>query len=160
MKVLGPAVLLAVAAILVPAGNASPAGSNVQVVAPSTCIFDGIDDVYTGNGHVAFGFALRNTGSSAATVTVTPVRHYSDGEYNDSAMDMLVDVKVPAYSTRRFRSPMYSYKAHAHAIVGAEDGMRLEGERGGTDGESGGGRFDEVTAFDRHDRHPREKRLA
>ena len=39
----------------------------------------------------------------------------------------------------------------ADAIVGAEDGVRLERERGGADGESGGRGFDEVAAFDGHD---------
>src|ERR1700733_12510286 len=39
----------------------------------------------------------------------------------------------------------------AHAIVRAEDGVRLESERGGADGEGGGRGFDEVSAFDGHD---------
>jgi hypothetical protein len=88
------------------------------VQAHSGCFFSGIDDVYTGDGQVEFAVTLRNSGSSAATVDVTPVRHYDDGEMNDSGMDTLVDITVPAHGTKGVRSPLYTYSAHKHEVVG------------------------------------------
>jgi hypothetical protein len=120
------ALVAAVVCVFASAAGASSASGRITVVSPSVCFFDGIDDVYTGDGHVGFVFTLRNSGA-ASKVNVTPVRHYSDGGYNASAMDMLLDVTVPAHSTKRVKSPIYTYKAHQHAIVGC--GAEINGGR-------------------------------
>ncbi len=99
------------------ATNTRTEKANIFVVASkSFCIASGISDVYTGDGKVIFYLTMRNSGSSPGKVNIVPVRHYDDGEMNESPMDMLVDVKVPAHSTKRFRSPAYKYKAHEHEV--------------------------------------------
>jgi hypothetical protein len=104
--------------------TASAGGSNITVVAAkSTCVSTGVSDVYTGDGRVVFAFTLRNAGGDDGDVSVTPVRHYDDGETNESAMDMM-DVPVPAYSTERFHSEQLTYEAHAHEVVSC--GLRLD----------------------------------
>lgn len=93
--------------------------AKISVVASqSFCIPTGISDIYTGDGKVTFYITLRNTGSSAGKVNITPVRHYDDGQFNASAMDTLIDVAVPARSVKKYRSPAYSYKAHQHDVIG------------------------------------------
>ena len=90
---------------------------SVSVVASrSSCIASGISDLYTGDGKVMFVFTLRNTGP-AGNVNVTPVRHYSDGDLNDSAMDMMDDVQVPGYASKVYRSEEMTYKAHEHEVI-------------------------------------------
>lgn len=119
--------LLVVGALVVPAAYASQSQSsrltvaktraNIYVVASkSFCLASGISDVYTGNGKVIFYLTLRNTGTAAGKVNIIPVRHYDDGEFNRSAMDMLIDVRVPGRSVQRFRTDAYTYKAHEHEI--------------------------------------------
>jgi hypothetical protein len=106
--------------------NASASGSSggVTVVASkSTCFYTGVSDVYTGDGKVLFTFTLRNTGD-AKDVSVTPVRHYSDGETNESVMDTMT-APMSGYSTEPFRSGQLGYEAHAHEVVSC--GLRLEG---------------------------------
>jgi hypothetical protein len=105
--------------------NAAAATSepHVSVVAAeSHCVATGVNDVYTGDGKVMFVFTLRNTGE-AGEVNVTPVRHYSDGGINESAMDMM-SVPVPAHAIRRGSSEQMTYKAHEHEIVSC--GLRLD----------------------------------
>ena len=98
---------------------------NISVVAAkSTCVSTGVDNYYTGNGKVMFAFTLHNSGGEGK-VNVTPVRHYSDGNVNESAMDMMVDVPVPGHSTKRFSSEQMTYKAHEHEIVSC--GLMLDG---------------------------------
>jgi hypothetical protein len=128
------ALALAIAAIAggaVPAASAKRAhvtGAHISLVArKSFCAYTGIADVYTGDGKVLFLFTLRNAGSSAGKVNIVPVRHYDDGGINESAMDMLIDVRVPAYSTKRYRSPLYKYKAHEHDVAAC--GMRINDGR-------------------------------
>src|SRR5262245_44093744 len=81
----------------------------------SSCVATGVADVYTGDGRVLFLIELRNTGT-AGTVNVTPIRRYDDGETNESAMDMLVDVDVPGHSKTRL-TEQYKYEAHVHDVV-------------------------------------------
>lgn len=93
------------------------ATSSISVVgAESFCLPTGIDDAYTGEGHVTFYLVVRNTGSASGRAQVTPVRHYDDGQENDSAMDM-TEIDVPAHAVRRVRTSAMSYKAHEHAII-------------------------------------------
>jgi hypothetical protein len=102
--------------------------SAVAIVArQSFCVATGISDLYTGNGKVTFYLTLRNTGSSRAKVDVQPIRHYDDGAINNSPMDELLDVGVPAYGIAKYHSPSYSYKAHAHEIVAC--GVQINGGR-------------------------------
>jgi hypothetical protein len=92
--------------------------ANIYVIASrSFCLASGISDVYTGNGKVMFSIMLRNSGTAAGKVDITPVRLYDDGSVNQSAMDMLIDVRVPAHSRRQVNSPAYKYKAHEHEIA-------------------------------------------
>jgi hypothetical protein len=107
--------------------------SNIKLVAKkSFCIATGIDDAYTGDGHVEFFFTFRNVGDVGGTVSVIPVRHYDDGGINMSAMDE-VEADVPAGATRRFHTPKFKYKAHEHevescgAIVDGGDEVVIEG---------------------------------
>lgn len=95
------------------------------VVSKSFCLASGVSDPYTGNGKVVFYLTLRNSGSKVGSVNIVPVRHYDDGGVNESAMDMLIDVKVPARSTRKFRSPLYTYKAHEHEVEAC--GVKIDG---------------------------------
>jgi hypothetical protein len=91
--------------------------ANIYVIrSKSFCLASGISDAYTGNGKVIFYLTMRNSGASGGKVNITPVRHYDDGEFNASPLDMLVDVRVPAHTIKRFRSPAYTYKAHEHEI--------------------------------------------
>jgi hypothetical protein len=113
-----------VALVLVGAQVAAgaPAASkkaNIYVVASkSFCLASGIADAYTGDGKIVFYVTLRNSVNTAGKVNIVPVRHYDDGGLNESAMDMLIDVRVPARTTKKFKSPLYSYKAHEHEIAG------------------------------------------
>lgn len=105
--------------------SGSSEASVTVVAAESFCTPTGIDDLYTGDGHVTFFVTLRNDGGSDATVSVTPVRHYDDGEINESAMDAM-SADVPAYETSyKFKSTAMKYKAHEHEIV--ECGLIVDG---------------------------------
>jgi len=118
------------AVTLAPASGAAATGkkANIFVIASkSFCIASGISDVYTGNGKIIFYLTLRNSGAVAGKVDIVPVRHYDDGESNESAMDMLIDVQVPAHAVRKFRSPAYSYKAHEHDVESC--GVKIDGRR-------------------------------
>jgi hypothetical protein len=100
--------------------------ANISVVASkSFCVASGISDYYTGDGKVTFYITLRNTSYRGGKVNITPVRHYDDGSYNASPMDMLIDVYVPANSVKRDRSPSYKYKAHEHEVIAC--GLRING---------------------------------
>src|SRR4051795_11540188 len=89
------------------AGAGAERAAAVSVVtAKSFCLYSGVSDQYTGDGRVGFWFTLKNTGSSPVKVSVTPVRHYDDGELNESAMDTMLDLRVPAFKTKKFRSPL------------------------------------------------------
>jgi hypothetical protein len=102
--------------------------ANIYVVASkSFCLASGISDVYTGDGKVIFYVTLRNSGTSDGKVNIVPVRHYDDGEINESAMDMLLDVQVPAHAVRRYRSPAYKYKAHEHEVEAC--GLKINNRR-------------------------------
>jgi len=119
--------------VIVIAGNAhdgkksdttTTASPDVTVdVSKSSCVATGVSDVYTGDGRVVFLFTLRNAGDTR-TVNVTPIRHYDDGETNESAMDMLVDVQVPGFTAKRYSSPQYKYEAHAHDVSSC--GLRID----------------------------------
>ena len=90
----------------------------VQVVpGTSYCTASGIDDLYTGDGHVQFFLTLTNGGGEPRTVSITPVRHYDDGELNLSGLDT-VEVEVAAHQTWSGRIPAYTYEAHAHEVIG------------------------------------------
>jgi hypothetical protein len=102
---------------------ASPSSQIALVASKSRCVATGVSDVYTGDGRILFLFALRN-GGDTGTVNVTPVRHYDDGETNESAMDMMIDVSAPRFTTKRFSSPQYKYKAHEHQLIGC--GLRVD----------------------------------
>jgi hypothetical protein len=124
--------LLSALVVAAPAGVASSAAAapaakpNIYVIASkSFCLASGVSDQYTGNGKIIFYVTLRNSGRVAGKVNIIPVRHYDDGGVNESGMDMLIDVQVPARSTRRFRSPFYSYKAHEHELAGC--GVKIDG---------------------------------
>ena len=92
-------------------------GANVYLVASkSFCSPSGVDDIYTGDGHVVFFYTFKNSGGEDGTVTVTPVRHYDDGKLNMSPLDS-VEVTVPAHGTYKARTPPLKYKAHEHEIV-------------------------------------------
>jgi hypothetical protein len=122
------AVPLAHASQSQPSGNIAAKRANIYIVASkSFCLASGISDAYTGNGKVIFYFTLRNSGSTAGKVSIVPVRHYDDGEFNASALDMLVDVRVAARSVRRLRSPAYTYKAHEHEIESC--GVKINNRR-------------------------------
>jgi hypothetical protein len=100
-------------------------GSAIRLVAgQSFCVPSGIDDVYTGNGHVTFYLTFRNSGASDGSVDATPVRHYDDGEENESPMDMIT-VDVPAGTTQKVRTDAMTYKAHQHDIV--QCGVQIDG---------------------------------
>src|SRR4051794_9948756 len=59
-------------------------GANVYLVASkSFCLATGIDD-YSGDGHVTFYLTFKNSGGEGGTVSAVPVRHYDDGEFNES----------------------------------------------------------------------------
>lgn len=107
--------------------SAAPAAAkaNVDVVpGKSYCTATGIDDLYTGDGHVQFFLTLTNSGGEPKTVSITPVRHYDDGELNLSPLDT-VEAEVAAHQTWRGRTPAYTYKAHEHEVIGC--GLIVEG---------------------------------
>jgi uncharacterized protein DUF2510 len=99
--------------------SAAPAASdaNVDFVASkSYCTATGVDDLYTGDGHVQFLLTLTNNGGEPKTVAITPVRHYDDGQLNQSSLDA-VEVEVAAGETWSGRTPAYKYKAHEHELI-------------------------------------------
>lgn len=112
-------VAVAVVALAVAASStAAPQKANIYVVASkSFCLGSGIADAYTGEGKIIFYMTFKNSGSSVGKVNVIPVRYYDDGNSNASAMDMM-EISVPARTTKRFKSPMFKYKAHEHEIAG------------------------------------------
>lgn len=106
------------------AGPAHTARAHIYVVASkSFCLASGISDTYTGEGRIIFYVTLRNSGNTSGKVSITPVRHYDDGEMNQSPLDMLIDITVPPKTTKRFKSPLYKYKAHEHEIEAC--GLRI-----------------------------------
>lgn len=119
-RTLGTVAALSLIAVVV-APNvvaAEKAKAHIYVVASkSFCASTGIADVYTGDGKIEFFLTLHNSGGAAGKVDVLPVRYYDDGGINESAMDMLIDVPIPARATRKFHSPMYTYKAHEHELA-------------------------------------------
>src|SRR3954447_18112807 len=127
---LAGAATLAVAAVqaaVAPAASSVARSAHISVLAKqSFCVASGISDYYTGDGKVTFYMTLHNTGSGGK-VNIVPVRHYSDGSINESAMDMLIDVAVPGYSVKKYRSPAYKYKAHEHEVIAC--GLRIHGGR-------------------------------
>lgn len=102
-----------------------PASNIYLIASQSFCAATGIDDAFSGDGHVVFFLAFRNSGNEAGTVDATPVRHYDDGEQNGSAMDM-VSVDVPALETTKVHTTAMTYKAHSHEIV--DCGVDVNGE--------------------------------
>ena len=56
------------------------------------------------------------SGGTDGSIDVTPVRHYDDGELNESALDT-VTIDVEAGDTWRGRTPSFKYKAHEHDVV-------------------------------------------
>ncbi len=91
--------------------------ANIYVVASkSFCTYTGIDDIYTGEGHVKFFITLRNSGKKDGSIDITPVRRYNDGRENSSPMDQ-VSVDVPAGQTRKGHTVAMKYKAHEHEIT-------------------------------------------
>lgn len=116
------AFLLAVA--VVPAEDTSSTGApeaaaaNIYLVASkSFCRATGVDDAYTGDGHVTFFLTFRNTGGEAGSVGAAPVRHYDDGEMNSSALDA-VTADVAANQVESFHTAAMKYSAHSHEITG------------------------------------------
>jgi hypothetical protein len=94
--------------------------ANANIVADTTdsfCSPTGVDDYYTGNGHVTFYVTLRNDGDETGSSSVVPVRYYSDGDVNMSAMDMMQSDEIAPGETTTFSSPAFEYKAHEHEIV-------------------------------------------
>src|SRR4051794_11763360 len=104
-----------------PNGNKSAAetasGANVYLVASkSFCRATGIDDAYSGDGHVTFYLTFKNSGGEGGTVSAVPVRHYDDGEFNESVLDE-VEADVAANTTGKFHTAAMKYTAHSHEIV-------------------------------------------
>jgi hypothetical protein len=95
---------------------ASSTGRVSLVSGESFCSASGIDDAYTGTGHVRFFLTLQNEGGSSKRVSLTPVRHYDDGALNDSALDT-VEVEIPGAGSWSGRTPAFTYKAHEHELV-------------------------------------------
>jgi hypothetical protein len=91
----------------------------------SFCLGSGITDPATGQGKVSFYITLRNRGAVAGTVSIWPVRHYSDGTTDESALDMLVKLRVPAHARRSFKSHPYAYNAREHELRAC--GLRING---------------------------------
>jgi hypothetical protein len=94
------------------------------VAAKSFCVPTGIDDAYTGDGHVTFYLTFRNSGDEDGTVSAVPVRHYDDGDINESALDE-VSVDVAAGATWQGRTGAMTYKAHEHEVT--DCGVRVDG---------------------------------
>ncbi len=94
------------------------------VASKSFCVFTGIDDAFTGNGHVVFFLTFHNSGNADGSTTVVPVRHYTDGAMNESGMDMFT-VDVPAGRTVKVHTDQMIYKAHEHEIEAC--GLLLDG---------------------------------
>ena len=91
--------------------------ANIYVIASkSFCTYTGVDDIYTGDGHVQFWLTLKNSGDKDGSIDVTPVRRYDDGNENRSAMDQ-VSVDVPAGQVWKGRTQAMTYKAHEHEIT-------------------------------------------
>jgi hypothetical protein len=100
-------------------------GANIYLVASkSFCEPTGIDDAYTGDGHVTFYLTFRNSGSHGGTVSAVPVRHYDDGDINESALDE-VSVDVAAGDSWQGHTEAMTYKAHEHEVT--DCGVRVDG---------------------------------
>jgi hypothetical protein len=115
-------------AIAAKPGPRAPAGKGARIAVVrglSFCTGSGITDPDTGTGKVGFYITLHNRGPVAGTVSVVPVRHYSDGKTEESALNILVGLRVPAHATRSFKSPRYAYKASEHEIRTC--GVRVNG---------------------------------
>lgn len=114
------AFLAIVGALLVTHDPSAPSAAEADVdVVPgkSYCMASGIDDLYTGDGHVQFFLTLTNSGGEPRTVSIIPIRHYDDGQLNLSGMDA-VEVEVAAHETWSGRTRAYKYKAHEHEVIG------------------------------------------
>jgi hypothetical protein len=91
-------------------------GSHIFLVASrSWCAPTGVDDVYSGDGHVTFFLTFKNSGDEKGTTNAVPVRHYDDGTENESALDE-VSVDVGPGEVWRGRTEALTYKAHSHEI--------------------------------------------
>jgi hypothetical protein len=91
--------------------------ANVYIVASkSFCTATGIDDAYTGDGHVQFWLTIRNSGNEKGTIDITPVRYYDDGTDNRSALDM-VSVDVEPGQTWKGKTTAMKYSAHSHELT-------------------------------------------
>src|SRR5262249_27006798 len=85
-------------------GSSGKAKANVFLVASkSFCVATGIDDAYTGDGHVEFFLTFRNSGTKDGSFNAIPVRHYDDGSDNESALDE-VSADVAAGTVQRFHT--------------------------------------------------------
>lgn len=92
--------------------------AHISLVAGSSfCVATGIDDAYTGDGHVTFFLTFRNSGGADGSLSAVPVRHYDDGQENNSPIDE-VSVDVPANTTKGFHTESFTYKAHEHEVIG------------------------------------------
>lgn len=91
--------------------------ANVFVVAKkSFCTATGVDDAFTGDGHVQFFLTIRNSGKKSGSITITPVRYYDDGTSNKSPLDT-VSVDVKAGRTWKGKTEAHTYEAHSHEIT-------------------------------------------
>jgi hypothetical protein len=98
--------------------NTKQEGDIQLIKRKSFCTTTGVADVYTGEGKVQFWLTFRNTATSDKSVSFTPVRHYDDGEVNDSAMDEASTPDVAPGQTWKGKTQAFTYKAHEHEVAG------------------------------------------
>lgn len=110
-----------------PDQEASVTGPDITLLASrSYCVPTGVDDIYTGDGHIRFFVTVRNHGDADGKVDLTPVSHYDDGEMNESAMNESAGNPVAAGETLRYQLDPLKYEAHAHEVVGC--GVLVDGQ--------------------------------
>ena len=71
---------------------------------------------YPGEARIYVYLTFRNTGDGAGKANALPVRRYSDGTTNDSVLDTMIDMKVPAGAKRRYHGA-FDYDALAHDLI-------------------------------------------
>jgi hypothetical protein len=90
---------------------------NIYIVASkSFCTATGVDDIYTGDGHVQFFLTLKNSGGADGSLSMTPVRYYDDGTDNRSPLDE-VTADVAAHELWKGKTQAFKYEAHEHDVV-------------------------------------------
>jgi len=91
----------------------------ITLVDPSYCQADPFE------ARLLVHVTLRNDDTEDATIDLRPWRRYSDASVNDSFLDTMLDLAIPAGSSKSFYGE-FDYNAEEHSLI--ECGVYMPGD--------------------------------